>query len=691
MPCMNDIPREEQSYKKLYPTLNPKRELIIKSSECIQSAHAPRQRDFNDIEYNMDTADCAFLKSAKMEHINPLIFELIMDRLEKEWYWLRQSLVNTYNVPFRITELACNICGFESSEANDQLIYCDGCNVCVHQECYGVPYVPENAWFCKKCLFCDDAEPPCKYCTEVGGAYKQTADRKWAHVLCCLYNEHLTFGNTVFLEPIEDPERKNILGSKPQCIICKQTRGLSINCKVENCPNFYHVTCAVQHSFYMDTANFITYCGDHDPRNKFKTLINELEGNLSDNKDKNHNENIGIKNKNIGINNTHNINTDEIVYPVLKEIPKPRNNVKLTNLQVSYILKMKNAKPRPLSFFVDRILCNDLCKFNFKNKIQFVKDVVVYWASKKERAGLGLELNLNKTDGIEWFEERSYLCIPSDWMQEFYDQCQNKDDGNKKIISFEAARKENIHFENPTLNFNTYKSSSKKDSQTKEYHQFIAEIKAKCTHMKIQSPSIDLLLLFRPLLNMRKQVYLYLMLSQKRRQYFKLMVKMHSFVYNRDLFVMDRIVDNLLTNSRFYMFHFPVNESIAPGYFEIIKNPMDLSTMKRKIERASTIAFSTEEKNNKSDPTVSSANKNISTTASDRNTEDYSLQEFRSDLSLIVNNCREFNKGVPNLMRLATELNNRAREYQSQYERLLYDEIDLSSYKNDLWFKNKLV
>ena len=62
-------------------------------------------------------------------------------------------------------ERKCDICLEKFSIENDHMVFCDLCNVAVHQGCYGgdlIPFVPNGKiiyidldnWFCERCKFC---------------------------------------------------------------------------------------------------------------------------------------------------------------------------------------------------------------------------------------------------------------------------------------------------------------------------------------------------------------------------------------------------------------------------------------------------------------------------------------------------------------------------------------------------------
>jgi hypothetical protein len=67
---------------------------------------------------------------------------------------------------------------------DNNIIYCDGCNVAVHQQCYGITEVPEGSWLCNPCQE-QSTTAVCDLCKQPGGALRNTdLSGKWVHVLC---------------------------------------------------------------------------------------------------------------------------------------------------------------------------------------------------------------------------------------------------------------------------------------------------------------------------------------------------------------------------------------------------------------------------------------------------------------------------------------------------------------------------
>lgn len=45
----------------------------------------------------------------------------------------------------------CKVCSKPDSRSGNQIIFCDSCDLAVHQKCYGVARIPKGDWFCKDC------------------------------------------------------------------------------------------------------------------------------------------------------------------------------------------------------------------------------------------------------------------------------------------------------------------------------------------------------------------------------------------------------------------------------------------------------------------------------------------------------------------------------------------------------------
>lgn len=213
----------------------------------------------NRVEYDMDEEDIEWLKKLNSKfaetysgyQVSEDDFERIMDRLEKQSYF--ESKKSGKEVVLPVDEDAtCAICDDGQSQETNMILFCDMCNLAVHQECYGVPYVPEGQWHCRRCLQSPSRNVECVLCPNKGGAFKQTSDNRWCHVICALWIPEVCFANTVFLEPIDNIDQIPQARWKLVCYICKQKKaGACIQCHKQSCYVPFHVTCAQQANLSM--------------------------------------------------------------------------------------------------------------------------------------------------------------------------------------------------------------------------------------------------------------------------------------------------------------------------------------------------------------------------------------------------------------------------------------------------------
>ncbi|XP_063040057.1 protein Jade-1 isoform X2 [Engraulis encrasicolus] len=228
--------------------------------------------------YDLDEQDVAWLSAAnaELEHMGlPALDELSMERIMEElerWCYdsLRHAMETEEGLGIEYDEdVVCDVCQSPDGEDGNEMVFCDKCNICVHQACYGILKVPSGSWLCRICAL--GISPRCQLCPKRGGAMKPTrSGTKWVHVSCALWIPEVSIGNPEKMEPITNishiPSNRLALS----CCLCKDRSGACIQCSAKSCRTAFHVTCGQRGGLKMrtilteaDEVKFKSYCPQH--------------------------------------------------------------------------------------------------------------------------------------------------------------------------------------------------------------------------------------------------------------------------------------------------------------------------------------------------------------------------------------------------------------------------------------------
>jgi len=150
-------------------------------------------------------------------------------------------------------DAVCSVCLNGDVEESNDIVFCDRCNVAVHQACYGVTSIPSGDWLCAPCKAdLNPDELDCMLCPNHGGPYKPTADGRWAHVTCGQWIPETQWLDKEHLEPLGDLDRIPASRFRLLCRICRKRHGAVIQCSQLRCRLPFHPLCAQRAGWRME-------------------------------------------------------------------------------------------------------------------------------------------------------------------------------------------------------------------------------------------------------------------------------------------------------------------------------------------------------------------------------------------------------------------------------------------------------
>ncbi|XP_052357086.1 protein Jade-1-like [Oncorhynchus keta] len=203
--------------------------------------------------------------------LDEMTMERVMEEFERRCYdRMSHAMATEEGLGMEYDEdVVCDICRSPDSEDNNEMVFCDKCNICVHQACYGILKVPKGSWLCRTCDL--GISPKCQLCPKKGGAMKPTrSGTKWVHVSCALWIPEVSIGNPEKMEPITNMSHIPSNRWALTCCLCKDQTGACIQCSAKSCRTAFHVSCALQSSLEMNTilteqdeVKFKSFCPKH--------------------------------------------------------------------------------------------------------------------------------------------------------------------------------------------------------------------------------------------------------------------------------------------------------------------------------------------------------------------------------------------------------------------------------------------
>jgi bromodomain and PHD finger-containing protein 1 len=485
------------------------------------------------------------------------------------------------------------------------------CNLAVHQECYGVPYIPEGQWLCRRCIQSPSTPVSCVLCPNKYGAFKQTDTGEWCHVVCAIWIPEVHFANTVFLEPIIGMDCIDKARWKLMCFICrKRNVGACIQCDKQNCYTAFHVTCAQQAGLFMNIQE------EHD-----ETLHHHHHNEKAHKKrrktlNKSQVAEIQAEAEQSSLVEVRKRAYCDLHTPVDVLSPHTRAEIKKSGaynsveyeeaLKRAKKLRMKKARkilaekrnaPPVISLPVipDERIKSIVQKVSIEDREGFFAKLMSYWLLKRySRNGVPL---LRRLQNSAIVRKQNSSLTPT-----------------RTVATAATATAEVIDSSSATTP--TKKSSSAKKGENLD----VKKLKEQLMHCRKLRQDLE-------------KARILMELVRKRERMKRDMVRIEKLVHRYELnpfngVFLQSLLNQLIVMDTNAIFTQPVDGALVPTYYTVIKQPMDFSKMQEKINQ---MAYR-------------------------------HLDEFEVDFKLIISNCFQFNPKNDFYYRVAAKLREKVNE-----------------------------
>ena len=116
------------------------------------------QNCLDDFWYCLDNLDVAWLDlanqhrtAASLPRLTEDDLEMIIDDFETQANSTISQRCNNKTAKSLEDNSVCDVCRSPHGEDGNELVFCDGCDICVHQHCYGIMTLDDQKWFCRPC------------------------------------------------------------------------------------------------------------------------------------------------------------------------------------------------------------------------------------------------------------------------------------------------------------------------------------------------------------------------------------------------------------------------------------------------------------------------------------------------------------------------------------------------------------